>query len=84
MRSELSLYFSRLNPLVMSLSTNQKSRDIGLLLQQVTTYDLYSGGIKPIVIIFLKYTGDLSDKGMYLLYNNNVHFVTKQNRLIGQ
>lgn len=42
MRSELSLYFSRLNPLVMSLSTNQKSRDIGLLLQQVTTYDLYS------------------------------------------
>lgn len=42
MRSELSLHFSRLNPLVMSLSTNQKSRDIGLLLQQVTTYDLYS------------------------------------------
>lgn len=83
MRSELSLYFSRLNPLVMSLSTNQKSRDIGLLLQQVTTYDLYSEE-SNLVIIFLKYTGDLSDKGMYLLYNNNVHFVTKQNRLIGQ
>lgn len=64
MRSELSLYFSRLNPLVMSLSTNQKSRDIGLLLQQVTTYDLYSEESNLIVIIFLKYTGDLSDKGM--------------------
>lgn len=35
------------------------------------------GGIKFIVIIFLKYIGDLLDKGMYLLYNNNVYFVIK-------
>lgn len=53
MRSELSLYFSRLNSLVMSLSTNQISRDIELLLQQVTTYDLYSEE-SNLVIIFLK------------------------------